>query len=128
MTEFDLVAYCGIRCSTCPVYIATVNNDHELMAKTAREWSESSGVPHYVEEMHCRGCKSDDLFRWCKECGVRECSHEKERETCGHCPTYGTCGTIRDFLNHSPKEKAYLDAIHHASASRQEQWSIRTSR
>ncbi len=127
MGDYELIAYCGIRCAECHVYVATINNDHALAEKTAREWTESSGVPHRAEDMRCLGCKSDEVFRWCKECGVRGCAAGKERQTCGHCVGYKGCATIAEFLSHLPKEKAFLDAINHSTASRQEHWSIRRS-
>ena len=30
---------CGLNCEECPVFIATLKNDKELKAKSAKEWS-----------------------------------------------------------------------------------------
>ena len=35
-----IIACCGIICSECPAYIAFKNDDDELRAKTAKQWSE----------------------------------------------------------------------------------------
>ena len=34
-----MIAYCGIDCSKCDAYIATITNDSELKTKTAKDWS-----------------------------------------------------------------------------------------
>ncbi|MBE6014648.1 MAG: DUF3795 domain-containing protein [Lachnospiraceae bacterium] len=36
----DYIAYCGLDCETCEARIATVNDDNDLRAKVAKEWSE----------------------------------------------------------------------------------------
>ena len=40
-----MIGYCGLDCEKCDAYIATKNNDNELRAKTAEEWSKLNGVP-----------------------------------------------------------------------------------
>jgi hypothetical protein len=35
----EKLAYCGISCAQCPVFIATTNDDNELRQKTAKEWN-----------------------------------------------------------------------------------------
>jgi len=32
------LAYCGLNCAECPVFIATITNDTELKQRTADEW------------------------------------------------------------------------------------------
>ena len=35
----NIIAYCGLDCTACPVFIATKTSDRALQEKTAREWS-----------------------------------------------------------------------------------------
>ena len=35
---------CGIDCSKCPAYIATINDDNVLREKTAKVWSKLYGI------------------------------------------------------------------------------------
>ena len=41
-----LIAYCGIDCSKCDAYIATITNDSELKAKTAKENTVRAFIPN----------------------------------------------------------------------------------
>ena len=34
----ELIGYCGLDCGQCDARIATVNNDDELRARTAKLW------------------------------------------------------------------------------------------
>ncbi len=42
MTE--MIAYCGLVCTSCPQYIATLNDDDILREKTARRIAEDFGI------------------------------------------------------------------------------------
>ena len=39
-----MIAHCGLDCSKCDAYIATINNDDELRESVAKLWSELNGV------------------------------------------------------------------------------------
>ncbi len=66
MKESDL-AYCGMDCSKCPVFIATARNDDMLRQKTARDWTnsyakilETVGIESLrPEDINCLGCRSE---------------------------------------------------------------------
>jgi hypothetical protein len=34
-----MIAICGLICSDCPAFIATMNNDNEELIKVAEKWS-----------------------------------------------------------------------------------------
>jgi hypothetical protein len=52
----QLIACCGIDCETCNARIATVNNDNELRAQTAKMWSEMYEAPHITADtINCMG-------------------------------------------------------------------------
>ncbi len=117
-----IIAYCGINCDKCPVFIATSKNDDDLRQRTAEEWStvyadilESFGI-HGLKpgDMNCRGCRSDrGLFIGCASCPIRKCSQDKGFVTCASCDEYGSCNMLNAFysnvIHKSAKEN--LDRI-----------------
>ncbi len=50
-----MLGYCGVECSKCPAYIATINNDDELRRRYAAEQSEFYGMEILPER---------DQLRW----------------------------------------------------------------
>ena len=117
MGELKL-AYCGLNCIECPVFIATVNDDNELRRKTAKEWgklySEYIGKKELLlEDMNCQGCQSDGDIRFigCKNCPIRKCCKGKNLITCADCDEYETCEMINGFFTSAPQAKENLDKI-----------------
>jgi hypothetical protein len=121
LKELDL-AYCGLRCSRCPVLIATATDDDVLRQKTAKEWShifadilKTVGIDSLrPEDLNCRGCRSDrGHFFGCAKCFIRLCCREKRLKTCAHCDGYESCEVLRGFYSfaiHRPA-KDNLDKI-----------------
>lgn len=54
-----MIAYCGIDCSKCDAYIATITNDSELKTKTAKDWSKLNNVTILPEHINCNECRKD---------------------------------------------------------------------
>ena len=50
-----MIAFCGVICTECPVYIATQKNDDERREKVAQKWS-SADEPRKPEDINCDGC------------------------------------------------------------------------
>jgi hypothetical protein len=107
MQEEEL-AYCGINCAKCPVFIATANNDNELRQKTALEWNgiyrdymKSLGMQGLKQQdMNCRGCRtSESRFLGCMSCQIRKCCRDKELTTCAGCSDFETCDMLLDFYS-----------------------------
>ncbi len=115
-----LVAYCGLDCARCPVFIATVGDDAALRRETAREWSIRFG-PYLAEhlgrsdlepdEMRCRGCRSDDVFLGCGICPIRPCCRERQLATCAECVDYEACPMLGGFLGEHPEARNALEAL-----------------
>ena len=98
-------AYCGIDCSECDAYIATVNNDEALKEKTAKRWSELNNVPITADMMNCTGCRSDGIKNpFCDGmCEIRKCATSKNIDFCGKCPEFDSCKTIGFILKNDIK-------------------------
>jgi hypothetical protein len=111
------IATCGLNCLECPVYIATLTNDQELKAKTAREWgaqySEYIGKTNLLtEDMNCEGCRSTrKRFLGCDHCPIRKCSMGRNLTTCANCPEFETCVLLNGFFTVSPQAKENLGRI-----------------
>jgi len=109
---------CGLNCGSCPIFIATVNDDNVLRQKTAQEWSELYGA--YIgkdlklEDVNCKGCLSEAMvFVGCSNCSIRKCCREKKFVTCASCSEYDTCEMLRGFFSVPTNEpaKSNLDRI-----------------
>ena len=51
-------SYCGLDCSKCDAYIATITSDNKLREETAKKWSELNNTTILPEQINCHGCKS----------------------------------------------------------------------
>ena len=94
--ENKFIAYCGIDCSKCDAYVATTTNDQELLAKTAKYWSELNGVTITPEALRCEGCRTDGIKTlYCSHmCKIKQCAQAKNYSTCGKCNSLEQCPMI----------------------------------
>jgi len=85
----EMIAYCGIDCAECPIYIATQNNDDKSRKETAEKYELK------LEDCYCDGCGTGGkrLATFCNKCEVRLCASKKELENCAHCDDY-PCQTL----------------------------------
>jgi hypothetical protein len=116
----EMVAYCGLNCSTCRIYLATREKD----PKKQREMRE--GIARYVREhfdskirvediTDCDGCTAESgrLFSGSKKCEVRKCAREKGLKNCAYCSEY-PCEKLNKLYDSGGVEadaKKRLDAI-----------------
>ena len=107
-----IIAACGIVCSECPAYIATLNDDQEMRKKTAEDWSKAFGVTLNPEDICCDGCmeEGETYFAHCFECEIRKCVQEKGILNCAHCEDYA-CEKVEGLFKTAPQAKEELDAI-----------------
>ena len=106
------IAFCGLDCNACPAYIATVNNDDALRAKTAMEWSGAFGGEFKPEDIICDGCigKGGRHMGYCSVCEIRLCGEKNEVENCAHCKDY-SCDRLKGFHANAPEAKDILEGI-----------------
>ena len=88
-----MIGYCGIDCSKCDVYIATINDDNELREKTAKLWSELNRVTITPDMLNCVGCRCDGVKTYfCSDmCEIRKCAEAREYVSCCSCGEAPTC-------------------------------------
>ena len=92
-------AACGINCNTCPVFIATVNNDFEPLRDFAALGRKKWNVPESLfMEMRCWGCQQDEKPRseHCTICETRKCAHSKGYENCAWCKEFEHCTILQE--------------------------------
>lgn len=108
----QMIAYCGLVCSSCPTFLATQNDDDVARAKTAAFYSEKFGFDLKPEEINCDGCKSEGgkLIGYCQECSIRRCCREKGLDNCAVCNEQ-PCEDLVKFHEFSPDAKRCFDAL-----------------
>jgi hypothetical protein len=116
----EMIAYCGLNCITCRIYLAARETD----PKKQKEMRE--GIAHYIREhfdpkiriediTNCDGCTVEGrrLFSGCQKCEVRKCAMKKDLENCAYCSEY-PCEKLSKFFDSEDKAgvaKKRLDAI-----------------
>jgi hypothetical protein len=113
----ETLAYCGLVCQTCPIYLAAREMDAEMQrkkrAKIARFAKTLYGLDLKAEEItDCDGCTSEDgrMFATCKNCPIRTCAREKGLENCAYCPEYA-CDALSQFFKTEPACQERLEGI-----------------
>lgn len=97
-----MLAHCGLDCSKCEAYVATINKDLELKTQVADKWSTQFGGAFKALDINCMGCRSDGPhFCHCSNCEIRACSNGKGYEHCGQCPEF-SCEKVEHVLKHDP--------------------------
>ncbi len=115
MTE--IIACCGLVCQTCPIYLATRQENKEeqarMRAEIAQLCKEQYGVNYEPEDItDCDGCQTEGerLFSASKNCPIRKCARQKGLENCAYCTEYA-CGKLEAFFSTDPTAKTRLDEI-----------------
>lgn len=105
------LAMCGILCAECPAYLATINDDDDLRAQTAAQWSKMFSADIPAEAINCLGCTSGSptVFTHCQVCEIRACGQDKGLVHCGKCADF-PCDKLDFVHNAAPQAKAALEA------------------
>lgn len=90
MIHKEALAPCGLYCGLCGVYQATMKDDQKLREKFAAAY----GMP--AEQLVCRGCLSDTVFFYCRECQIKKCAGDKGIEGCYRCDDF-PCDKVEAF-------------------------------
>lgn len=98
----ELIGYCGLDCEQCDARRATITNDDELRAKTAKLWCEWNNTDQIkAEHINCMGCRVEGVKTvFCAYmCEVRKCCISKGYETCAECARKSDCEKLAPFLD-----------------------------
>jgi hypothetical protein len=112
--ELKHIAYCGLDCTKCPVYIATKENDDEKRRETAAVWNRKFRLDLKPEDINCGGCLVDSCLteRAGGEhtCLVHMCGREKGVINCAYCVDY-VCGNLDQFFKMFPETASYCQGV-----------------
>jgi hypothetical protein len=111
------IAYCGLLCETCPIHLATGQENREEQARMRNEivrlCQEHYGMNYALEDItDCDGCRTETgrLFTPSGKCPIRKCAMQKGLETCAYCADYA-CGALEAIFKMDPAARARLDTI-----------------
>lgn len=106
-----MIAHCGLDCTKCDAYIATINNDDELRESVAKLWSELNGVEITPEMINCEGCRVDGVKTpFCDGlCEIRQCALTKQFETCGNCDELLSCAKVDMIIGNNKEARERLE-------------------
>jgi len=86
----QLAAPCGLYCGVCAIYLA--HRDDNLKFKERLTGLYGVGL----DDLHCKGCLSDDVFLYCRVCPIKACTAGKGIAGCHQCADF-PCGHIDAF-------------------------------
>ncbi|MCG8639610.1 MAG: DUF3795 domain-containing protein [Desulfobacterales bacterium] len=101
-----IIAYCGLVCSECDVYIATINDDHNLRIELAKKYSNETHTAK-PEDFYCEGCQNIQG----EGCEIRQCATKENLENCAFCSEY-YCDKVEKHFENSPESKEILEKIY----------------
>jgi hypothetical protein len=111
-----MIAYCGLDCSGCPIYLATLETDgkkrRELRLSVVRLCRGVYGMDLTIEDVtDCDGCRQNArLFRPCWKCEIRRCAEGRELQSCAFCPDYA-CELLEEHLEMDPGARSRLETL-----------------
>jgi hypothetical protein len=113
----ELLSYCGLVCSTCPIYLVTREVDKEEQKRKRTEIAklckEQYGMNYELSDItDCDGCCTENgrLFSGYLDCAIRKCAKEKAIENCAYCSEY-VCQKLASFFVHDSAAKIRLDEV-----------------
>ncbi|MDD4495827.1 MAG: DUF3795 domain-containing protein, partial [Eubacteriales bacterium] len=88
--------FCGHDCSRCITYLATVRNDENLRIQSQRFNKDEFNLDIPLNEVHCLGGRSDDIFKLCRDCPWMKCCRERNIDACLKCTEY-PCKLLAEY-------------------------------
>ena len=112
-----MMAYCGLVCDQCPIYLATTEQDESrqkaMRISIAEECRIHYGLKLQPEDItDCDGCRSGSgrLFSGCLNCEIRKCAIMKNLESCAYCTDYA-CNKLMEHFLLDPGAQTRLEEI-----------------
>lgn len=108
----SMIAYCGLNCAECAVFLATQKNDDDERKQAAEKWSKKFNWNLMPSDINCEGCKVEEgrIFGFCKKCEVRTCANEKGIDNCAFCDEYA-CKKLQSIISLDSAIKTKLEKI-----------------
>ena len=91
-----LRSFCGHDCSKCVTYIATITDDGNLKLQSQKFYKEKFDKKIPLEKFNCEGCRTDNVFKFCRDCPFKKCCIERNISSCNLCHEY-PCDMLNDY-------------------------------
>ncbi len=115
--------YCGVNCSDCDIFKATVHGDAEALQRAHKRWTKTAQEHWGMQTLDpailkCRGCRTEgaDIFKGCRHCPMRRCAKSRNLPSCGLCQEWKTCKQLGYVLAVEPAARATLERIEVSSS------------
>jgi len=82
-----MVCWCGIDCTRCKTFRATIDGDYETRVEV-KKYYEEIGINIEIADLNCLGCRSDEMMYLCAGCPYMSCGKERGVKRCGECGEY----------------------------------------
>lgn len=105
------IAYCGIDCSQCLIYQASIEDDLEKNEEITKSWS-TEKFPLTMNNVECFGCKGDKVVNFCAKCDIRECAKNRNLTSCAFCQEF-PCQMIHKVFGKNPDALERLKILQH---------------
>lgn len=92
-----MVCWCGIDCTRCRTFRATVYND-EGAREAASAYYQGIGQAVAMEDIHCFGGHSDEVMAACAGCPYMRCGQGKGLNRCDACGEH-PCESLRWYTD-----------------------------
>lgn len=74
------LAYCGLNCGECPIYLASISGNTQEQTRLANEYS-TDACKFLKDDMFCLGCRSGATSeKMCGGCEMRTLGLKKRRD------------------------------------------------
>jgi len=103
MVMYPRASFCGLFCESCPLYVGTIY-EPESLKFLADRYGKS------VDELRCRGCRSEVNSFYCSDCSIRECVKGKGLHFCSECDNY-PCEFLKEFQIRMPHRAELFQSL-----------------
>lgn len=110
----ERIAYCGLWCDACSVYVASQYNQDRLQVIADK-------MKVSVEEMHCNGCKADTISMHCRNCNIKACCLEKGFQSCAECKDV-PCDILKEFQPKMPHRAELFKSLDNLEQHGKQEW------
>lgn len=112
-----MIAYCGLICDSCTLYLATQEPDTSrqtaMRIEIAAVCNEKYGMNLLPADVtDCDGCRADTgrIFSGCLACAIRKCAKQKDLESCAACSGY-PCEILGKVFGEDPAAQGRLEEL-----------------
>ncbi|MGD2127059.1 MAG: DUF3795 domain-containing protein [Desulfobacteraceae bacterium] len=94
----DYLAPCGLYCGVCGILYATRNDNQKFRDRLLGVYrGRIPGSENLrAEDIHCRGCLSEEPFIYCRMCSIKDCVSSRGYSGCHQCEDF-PCAHIDAF-------------------------------